>query len=94
MPDDTKHLEPRETLTATHWGTYRVSTEDGRLTSIRPLEMERDPAAMSASLADTLEAPARISQPMVREGYLRDGFAGGGAGRGRRSDGGDSRIRG
>jgi biotin/methionine sulfoxide reductase len=83
MPDDAKHPESHETLTATHWGTYRVGTVDGRVTSIRPLEQERDPAAMSASLADTLEAPARISQPMVRESYLRDGFAGGGAGRGR-----------
>ena len=66
-------MPPHHTLTATHWGTYRVQTLDQRITAIEPFARDRDPSPIGRSLADTVDDRLRIRQPMVREGYLRHG---------------------
>ncbi len=68
--------ETRVTSTAHHWGTMRVAVRDGRVVSVDPYEGDSDPAAMVASMADTIEGPQRIRQPHARKGWLeavRDG---------------------
>jgi len=64
---------PPHTLTATHWGTYRVQTREQRISAVEPFARDRDPSPIGRSLLDTVDDGLRIRQPMVREGYLRHG---------------------
>lgn len=63
-----------ETITLTMWGAYRVVAEDGKLVAITPLENDPEPSSIGQSLLDTREHPVRITQPMIRAGYLKDGL--------------------
>ncbi|MGH3357279.1 MAG: molybdopterin-dependent oxidoreductase [Nocardioidaceae bacterium] len=69
MPD------AQDPLTATHWGNYRARVRDGRVLDLRPVAGDDEPAGIGAGVADTLRAPSRITEPMVRESWLRDGPA-------------------
>ena len=60
-------------LTATHWGTYRVHTQNGRVTALTPFERDPDPSAIGQGMADVVDGPLRITQPMFRRGWLEQG---------------------
>lgn len=60
-------------LTSSHWGTYRVEVEDGRVTALRGFEADPDPSPIGQGIADVLEGPARITAPMVRKSWLEGG---------------------
>jgi biotin/methionine sulfoxide reductase len=60
-------------LTATHWGTYRVEVNDGRVTALRDFEEDSDPSPIGHGIVDALDAPSRITAPMVRESWLNGG---------------------
>ena len=66
MPDDLP-------LTATHWGVYRAQVTDGRVTALQDFEQDTDPSDIGHGIVDALDAPSRITAPMVRESWLRDG---------------------
>jgi len=73
----------RGTLTATHWGNYRVRVRpDGELV-VRPADGDAFPSAIGRNLAATRDPGCRIARPMVRQSYLRHGRRSDGAGRGR-----------
>lgn len=57
-------------LTSSHWGTYRVEMEAGRPVALKSFEVDPDPSPIGAAMLDTLAGPCRISQPMVRRGFL------------------------
>jgi len=57
--------------TATHWGAYRVETEQGRLRAIEPLEGDPDPSPIGRSMLHAVDAACRIRRPAVRLGYLQ-----------------------
>ncbi|MEM8579608.1 MAG: molybdopterin guanine dinucleotide-containing S/N-oxide reductase [Pseudomonadota bacterium] len=63
-------MENRDLLTSTHWGTYRVDVEDGRVTALRGFEHDPDPSPIGPGIVDVLEGPARIMAPMVRKSWL------------------------
>jgi biotin/methionine sulfoxide reductase len=69
------------TLTATHWGTYRISTESGKLVAVEGWEGDPAPSAIGQSLS-AVEGPLRITRPAIRRGWLENGPDGTGAGRG------------
>ena len=70
--------------TCTHWGNYRVSSEEGKLTAVEPYPVDLEPTPIGQSLLDALDPGARIPQPMVRAGYLHcDDPAVSGHGKGR-----------
>jgi biotin/methionine sulfoxide reductase len=60
-------------LAVMHWGTYRVSTTDGALTAIEPVEWDRNPSKIGQSLVGGVDGPSRIRRPAVRLGYLQHG---------------------
>ncbi|MEO1538101.1 MAG: molybdopterin-dependent oxidoreductase [Pseudomonadota bacterium] len=60
-------------LTANHWGTYRAIVENGRLVEMRGFEEDPDPSPIGQGIVDSLDAPTRIRQPMVRESWLLNG---------------------
>ncbi len=60
-------------LTSTHWGTYRVEVEDGRVKSLHDFEGDPDPSPIGHGIVDVLDGPTRISGPMVRKSWLDGG---------------------
>jgi biotin/methionine sulfoxide reductase len=62
----------RSSLTSTHWGLYKVSTQAGALTEIEPFAHDPDPSPIGRSILDGVTASARVRRPAVRAGYLRD----------------------
>ncbi len=60
-------------LTANHWGTYRAIVENGRLVDMRGFEEDTDPSPIGQGIVDSLNAPTRITEPMVRESWLLHG---------------------
>ena len=62
-----------DTLTSTHWGTYRVRTQGGRVTALHGFEADPDPSPIGAGIVDVLDGPTRIKTPMVRESWLIGG---------------------
>ena len=60
-------------LTSTHWGAYRVETEGDRVTALHPFAQDADPSPIGAGMVGLLEAPSRITAPMVRQSWLDQG---------------------
>jgi len=60
-------------LTATHWGVYRAEVEDGRIREMKYFEEDPDPSPIGLGIVDSLNAPSRITAPMVRESWLTEG---------------------
>jgi biotin/methionine sulfoxide reductase len=56
-----------------HWGLYYPRLQDGRLTQLQPFAADPSPVAFGQSLIDAVHSPLRIHQPMVREGWLKNG---------------------
>ena len=57
-------------LTASHWGVYRVETQNGRIEKLHPFEHDPAPSPIMQGALDTLDDPLRIRAPMVREAWL------------------------
>lgn len=69
-------------LTSTHWGTYAVEANGGRVKALHPFSEDPDPSRIGPGILDVLDGPTRIDGPMVRKGWLENG-PGHGEGRGR-----------
>lgn len=68
-------MKPFQDLAVLHWGTYHVTTEQGKLTAMRPVAWDRNPSAIGQSLTDAVQGPSRVRRPAVRLGYLQQGAA-------------------
>ncbi|MEM8648889.1 MAG: molybdopterin-dependent oxidoreductase, partial [Pseudomonadota bacterium] len=60
-------------LTSAHWGTYRAVVKNGKLAEMRYFEEDPDPSPIGLGIVDALDAPSRITAPMVRESWLKNG---------------------
>ncbi|MEX3010410.1 molybdopterin-dependent oxidoreductase [Hoeflea sp. TYP-13] len=60
-------------LTATHWGAYRVKTENGKVTALYGFEQDEDPSPIGQGMIDAIDAPSRVRRPMVRKSWLDAG---------------------
>src|SRR3982074_1734389 len=56
-----------------HWGAFLAEVEGGRVGGVRPFEHDPDPLPMIQAIPAAVHSQTRIAQPMVREGWLRDG---------------------
>ncbi|MEA3213970.1 MAG: biotin/methionine sulfoxide reductase [Acidimicrobiia bacterium] len=70
-------------LSLSHWGTYDIDVQDGRLVGVRALPGDPDPSPIGESLLDTPDHPVRIRKPAARKGWLSEVESGR---RGRRGD--------
>ena len=67
---------PKQTYTMAHWGSYRAECDPaGQVTALAPMTDDPAPSALGQSMIGALDDSARISQPMVRAGYLDHGPA-------------------
>lgn len=69
--------------TSAHWGHYRAEVAGDQLKAIHPYPEDTHPAPIAQSMLDSQDARVRVSQPMVRAGYLEAGPSSDRAGRGR-----------
>ena len=60
-------------LTSTHWGAYRVETENGVVKAMHGFEEDDDVSPISDGIVDVLDAPSRIKAPMIRRSWLESG---------------------
>ena len=60
-------------LTANHWGTYRVRSENGQAVEMLDFEHDPDPSPIGQGILDVQTGPTRITQPMIRESWLEHG---------------------
>ncbi len=58
------------TSTSTHWGNYKVETENGMITAVHPDENDTTPSRIGQSLMSAQDARCRIPRPFIRKGYL------------------------
>ena len=62
-------------LAVMHWGTYRVTTDNGVLTGVAPVEWDSNPSAIGQSLPGAVQGGSRVRRPAVRLGFLQHGAA-------------------
>ena len=65
--------ESRKVRTLTHWGAFDLDVVAGKVTSATGIPEDPNPSPIGHSLVGTLDDDCRITQPMVRESYLRAG---------------------
>ena len=57
-------------LTSAHWGSYTAVTAAGELKEMIPFEQDQDPSAIGQGILGVIDDTTRITQPMVRKGWL------------------------
>jgi biotin/methionine sulfoxide reductase len=65
-----------------HWGAFNAIVEDGKVVGAVPFDFDPDPSPLIEAIPDWVHSPLRITRPMIRAGWLKDGPASG-EGRGR-----------
>ena len=60
-------------LTCSHWGTYRVETENGAVRKLHGFEEDDDVSPIADGIVDVLDASSRIRAPMIRKSWLESG---------------------
>jgi len=65
----TRNLVPH----SSHWGAFEAEVADGTVVAIRPYRNDPDPSPLLGNIVDSLRHPARVTQPMIRAGWLDRG---------------------
>jgi len=59
-------------VTSSHWGAFRVITENGRITAVEPFEADENPSDIPSSLPTAVHHSTRIARPSIRRGWLEN----------------------
>lgn len=62
-----------EVINASRWGVVYAHVQGGKMTHLRPFEFDYAPSPNLNGLCHLPYSPSRIRQPMVREGWLKNG---------------------
>ncbi len=54
-----------DSLTSTHWGTYRVECQNGITSALRGFEEDPNAPPIGDAIIDTFSEPCRVDSPMV-----------------------------
>ncbi|MFT7585022.1 MAG: biotin/methionine sulfoxide reductase [Cellvibrionaceae bacterium] len=57
-------------VTSSHWGAFKVTTEDGRITGVSSFEADPDPSKISESIPAAVYHRTRVARPSIRKGWL------------------------
>jgi biotin/methionine sulfoxide reductase len=60
-------------LSRSHWGVFEPVVVDGKLSAVRPFRHDEDPSPLIHSIPDAVAHKSRVTQPAVREGWLKNG---------------------
>jgi len=58
---------------SSHWGAFEAEVADGTVVAIHPYRHDADPSPLLGNIVDSLRHRARITQPMIRAGWLDRG---------------------
>src|SRR5689334_585126 len=61
---------PAGPLSSTHWGSFRATVRDGKISDLSPFEGDSNPSDILRSIAPAVDHRLRVGEPYVREGYL------------------------
>ena len=61
---------------SSHWGAFEAEVADGTVVAIHPYRHDPDPSPLLGNIVDSLRHRARITQPMIRSGWLDRGPGG------------------
>jgi biotin/methionine sulfoxide reductase len=61
---------------SSHWGAFEAEVADGTVVAIHPYRHDPDPSPLLGNIVDSLRHRARVTQPMVRAGWLDRGPGG------------------
>jgi biotin/methionine sulfoxide reductase len=56
-----------------HWGAFEAEVADGTVVAVHPYAHDPDPSPVLGNIVDSLRHRARITQPMIRAGWLDGG---------------------
>jgi biotin/methionine sulfoxide reductase len=56
-----------------HWGAFEAEVSDGTVVAIHPYRNDPDPSRLLGNIVDSLRHSARVTQPMIRAGWLDRG---------------------
>ena len=60
-----------------HWGAFRATVAQGRLTAVAPFEHDPEPNPMIDAWVEMIDSPLRVRRPAIRKGFLaKDGGMG------------------
>ena len=60
-------------LSRSHWGVFEPVVVNGKLSAVRPFSHDQDPSPLIHSIPDSVAHKSRVTQPAVREGWLKNG---------------------
>jgi biotin/methionine sulfoxide reductase len=58
---------------SSHWGVFEAEVEDGRVVAVHPYPYDKDPSPIMDNIPGSVRHATRITQPMVRAGWLEHG---------------------
>src|SRR2546430_17680580 len=58
---------------SSHWGAFEAEVSDGTIVAIHPYRHDPDPSPLLGNIVDSVRHRARITEPMVRQGWLDRG---------------------
>ena len=60
-------------VTTSHWGAFRVLTDNNRIIGTEPFEADPDPSRIPQSLPAAVHHKTRVAHPSFRRGWLEGG---------------------
>ena len=60
-------------LTSSHWGTFNVEVEKGKIKSIKPFSEDSDYSNIAEGIINIIDDNLRIKNPMIRKSWLENG---------------------
>lgn len=60
-------------MTSTHWGAYRVTVENDRIMDVQPFEDDPLPSSIGYSIPEAVHHRCRVTRPMIRSDWLKNG---------------------
>ena len=58
---------------SSHWGVFAPVIEDGEVVAVQPFDQDPDPSPLLDNIPGSIRHRARVTQPMIRAGWLEHG---------------------
>jgi biotin/methionine sulfoxide reductase len=66
-------LKTTHPTASSHWGIFAPVVEDGEVVAVQPFDQDPDPSPLLDNIPGSIRHRARVTQPMVRAGWLEHG---------------------
>ena len=63
----------KKNVTTSHWGAFRVYTDNGRIVKVKPFEEDPNPSKIPYLLPKAIYHESRVKNPFIRKGWLEGG---------------------